>query len=541
CALNAQLAELDATFSCDRFARTALASDFYLADVFAMRFLRELCRELCRQEPDFLEFRGENLEALRKELGQLMEEVRSAYCKLIASMAPDPNAVHSVNARRVGDKRGLALLRHVGEKTKARVTARELIHRAGEALNEFCPCFLMTPSSVADYLPPGHTFDLLLIDEASQMLVEEAAGSVLRSKQLVVVGDRQQMPPTRYMVSTLDVPDDEDKDESILERSSLALPSKRRLLYHYRSEDENLIAFSNHEFYDGELLTIPNLREDSTLGVHLVRAGGIYESGKDGCSRDPNPIEAERVVALILEHVHKFPDRSLGVAVLNLRQATRIEELFNEQVAKDPAIAEFLNQWQGTPEYFFIKNLDNVQGDERDVILIATVFGKNGEGKVYQRFGPISQPMGENRINVLITRSKKRVIVCTSLEPNDLSLNREGPQVLSRYLSYAATGDLPGGAQIDSRTFSAPYEKWFHDRLEADGYEVDPQVGVSGWRVNLGVKHPDQGKGYLCGIELDGPSYHLAPGARDRDVGRHFILEAKGWTIIRVWSIDFFH
>ncbi len=210
CSFNGQLAELDATYHCDRFARAALAADYPLADVFTKRFLRELCRELCRKEPDFLEFRGENVESLREELGQLMQEVRSAYCKLIASMTPDPEAIPSVNARRVGDKRGLALLRHVGEKTKARVTARELIYRAGEALNDFCPCFLMTPSSVADYLPPEHTFDLLLIDEASQMLVEEAAGSVLRSKQLVVVGDRQQMPPTRYMVSTLEVPDDED-------------------------------------------------------------------------------------------------------------------------------------------------------------------------------------------------------------------------------------------------------------------------------------------------------------------------------------------
>ena len=541
CIFNGRLAELDSTFGCDQFVRSALTLGHPLADVFAKRFLRELCRDLCRKEPDFLEFSGDEIEKLRKELGQMEGDLRSEYCKVLGKMAPDPKTVHSVNARRVGEKEGLALLRHVGAKTKARITVRELMHREGTALNEYCPCFLMTPSSVADFLPPDHSFDLLLIDEASQMLVEEAAGSMLRSKQIVVVGDRQQMPPTRYMVSTLDVAEDEDRDESILERASLALPAKRRLLYHYRSEDENLIAFSNHEFYDGELLSIPNLREDKTLGVNLERANGTYESGKDGCSRDPNPIEAERAVQLILEHIREFPDRSLGVAVLNLRQATRIEEIFFELADKDLAVTEFLNQWQSTPEYFFIKNLDNVQGDERDVILIATVFGKNGEGKVHQRFGPISQPMGENRINVLITRAKKRVIVCTSLEPNDLTLNKEGPQVLSRYLSYAATGNLPGGARLESGHFAAPCEKWFHDRLEADGYKVDPQVGVSGWKVNLGVKHPDNAHEYLCGIELDGPNYHLAPGARDRDVGRPFILRAKGWNVIQVWSIDFFH
>ena len=540
-AFNQALSEIDGTFHCNEFIRSALSLEHPLADICTKRFMRELCRELCKEKPDFLEFRGDEIERLRKELSEMETEMRSVYCRMLAASAPDPKTVHSVNARRVGEKRGLALLRHVGEKTKARVTVRELLHRSGMALNEYCPCFLMTPSSVADFLPPDHSFDLLIIDEASQMLVEESAGSLLRSKQIVIVGDRQQMPPTRYMVSTLDIPEDEDKDESILERASLALPYKRRLLYHYRSEDENLIAFSNHEFYDDELLTIPNLREDPTLGVHLIRAAGLYESGKDGSSRDPNPLEAQRAVDLILEHMEKFPKRSLGVAVLNLRQATRIEELFEEKACGNSVVTEFLNHWQETPEYFFIKNLENVQGDERDVILIATVFGKNSEGKVYQRFGPISQPQGENRINVLITRAKKRVLVCTSLEPTDLTLEKEGPQVLSRYLSYAAAGKLPRSARKNSEDLASAQEKWFCTRLRSDGYEVDPQVGISGWRVNLGIKSPNKPGEYLCGIELDGPSYHLAPGARDRDVGRPFILESKGWNIFRVWSIDFFH
>ena len=540
-AFNQSLSELDATFRCNDFLRSALTLDHPLEEVFAKRLLRELCRELCKEKPDFLEFRGDEIERLRKELGAMEEEMRSLYCRMLAATSPDPKQVHSVNARRVGEKRGLALLRHVGAKTKARVTVRELLHRAGEALNEYCPCFLMTPSSVADFLPPYHCFDLLIIDEASQMLVEEAAGSLLRSKQIVIVGDQQQMPPTRYMVSTLDVPEDEDKDESILERASLALPYKRRLLYHYRSEDENLIAFSNHEFYDDELLTIPNLREDPTLGVDLVRAGGLYESGKGGSSRNPNPVEAEKVVEMILEHMEAFPKRSLGVAVLNLRQATRIEELFEEKAAGNSIVTHFLNHWQDSPEYFFIKNLENVQGDERDVILIATVFGKNSEGKVYQRFGPISQPMGENRINVLITRAKKRLRLCTSLEPTDLTLEKEGPQVLRRYLAYADSGELPGGAAHDSASVASGPEKWFSERLRADGYEVETQVGISGWKVDVGVKSPDKPDEFLCGIELDGPSYHLAPGARDRDVGRPLILKAKGWRMIRVWSIDFFH
>lgn len=277
------------------------------------------------------------------------------------------------------------------------------------------------------------------------------------------------------------------------------------------------------------------------MGVCLDRVNGIYESGKGGSSRNPNPIEAERVVELIIEHAREFPDRSLGVAVLNLRQATRIEELFEERVAQDSSLLDFLNRWQATPEYFFIKNLENVQGDERDVILIATVFGRNAEGKVYQRFGPISQGLGENRINVLITRAKKRLIVCTSLDPTDISLQKEGPQVLSRYLAYAATGDIPTASIHSEDGTDSPWGKWLRDRMEADGFEVDLRVGVSGWRVNLGVRHPERKGDYLCGIELDGESYYEAPGARDRDVQRQAILEAKGWDVLRLWSIDFFH
>jgi len=258
-------------------------------------------------------------------------------------------------------------------------------------------------------------------------------------------------------------------------------------------------------------------------------------------SKNPNPIEADRLVEIIEEEIRARPNWSIGVAVMNLKQAIRVEELFQAKI--DNTILDYLNRWKKTPEYFFIKNLENVQGDERDTIIIATVYGKNKEGKMFQRFGPINLEKGENRINVLVTRAKKRVVVCTSMNPNDITNQSRGPQVFRRYLQFAKTGMLEDVATQNisdhGDLYDSPWEKWFHDRLEADGYKVNPQVGVSGWRIDLGVMHPDYPDGYLCGIELDGKD-HLRQSARDRDIERQAILESKGWTILRVWSIDFF-
>jgi very-short-patch-repair endonuclease len=389
------------------------------------------------------------------------------------------------------------------------------------------------------------------------MLPEEALGSILRSKQVVVVGDPKQMPPTRYMQSTLqdDSDEEEEPNESILDKAMKAFENFRRLSYHYRSEDESLIRFSNNEFYENDLMTVPNLRHDPELGVKFVDAQGVYNTGNADWvsvdqsgqmagwtrSKNPNPIEANRLVEIIEEEIRERPQWSVGVAVMNLKQAIRVEELFQEKI--DNTIQSYLNTWRKTPEYFFIKNLENVQGDERDTIIIATVYGKNHEGRMFQRFGPINAEKGENRINVLVTRAKRRVVVCTSIEPNDISASNNGAQVLRRYLQFAKTGQLEDNSTNNipdqDHWYDAPWEKWFHDRLEADGYIVNPQVGVSGWRIDLGVMHKDYPDGYLCGVELDGKD-HLKQSARDRDIERQSILEDKGWTIFRVWSIDFF-
>ena len=326
----------------------------------------------------------------------------------------------------------------------------------------------MTPSSVADLLPKNHKFDVCIIDEASQMLVEEAAGSLLRSDQIIVVGDQKQMPPTKYMVSTLDASEDEleQKDQSILDKCAVSLGKMRRLMYHYRSQDQSLISFSNMKFYDSDLMIVPTRKNDPELGVKHIEVNGTYNRGSSGAfgSKNPNPEEAKRIVELILEEIQKHPDRSIGVALLNIKQTIRVFELFDEKLAKDKSVADYVNEWKGSQEYFFIKNLENVQGDERDTIIIGTVFGKSDDGKFYQNFGPINQEMGPNRINVLITRAKRKVIVCSSINPQDITTPSEGAQILKEYLNYCRTGSLQEARTPDDDLYDSPWEKWFKDK-----------------------------------------------------------------------------
>jgi len=356
-----------------------------------------------------------------------------------------------------------------------------MIHRSGKELNQIVPCFLMTPSSVADFLPKQHKFDVCIIDEASQMLVEEAAGAMLRSDQIIVVGDQKQMPPTRYMVSTLDAQEDdwEKKDESILDKCAASLGKMRRLMYHYRSQDESLISFSNKTFYDSDLMIVPTRSKDPELGVKHVEVNGTYNRGGSSSfgSKNPNPEEAKKTVEIILDEIEKHPERSIGVALLNIKQTIRVFELFDEKLANDKSVAECVNKWKESQEYFFIKNLENVQGDERDTIIIGTVFGKAEDGKYYQNFGPINQDMGPNRINVLITRAKKKVIVCSSINPQDITTKSKGAMVLKDYLIYSRIGVFQEAHTPDEDLYDSPWEKWFKERLEEDGYEVIPQVG----------------------------------------------------------------
>jgi very-short-patch-repair endonuclease len=408
------------------------------------------------------------------------------------------------------------------------------------------PCFMMGPLSVAQYLVPERLrFDLVVMDEASQLKPEEAIGAIARGGQMVIVGDPKQLPPTNFFQrvafddESVGVDDDRtaiEEGESILDVASTLYQPVRRLRWHYRSRHHSLIAFSNREFYQGDLVIFPSAYHDSpSLGVKYRPVRGVFEERR-------NVPEAEAIVDAVLDHMQDRPDESLGVVALNFEQRDLIEELLDRRLRTEPFALAYQERMNSGAEPLFIKNLENVQGDERDVIFISATYGPDARGNQYQRFGPINGPNGHRRLNVLFTRAKKRTEVFSSLDPDKIQTTGSsawGLRVLKQYLTFARSGVLEsadnGGAQP-----SNDFERSVGAVLRAKGFEVIPQVGVAGFFIDLGVRHPTKRGTYLLGIECDGASYHSGRSARDRDRLRQEILENQGWRIHRIWSTDWF-
>lgn len=475
-----------------------------------------------------------NLPTLQESFKETNKNLHDLYLSYIKSLKPDLTNLNGSKSAKVSEKENLSIIEHVVNRPNSRITLRQFIQNALPALQKLFPCFFMTPSTVADLLPKNKLFDIVIIDEASQMLVQEAAGSLLRSKQWVVVGDSMQMPPSTLMQSYIEEPDEDTKNESILDRVVLTIKNQRMLQYHYRSEHDSLIQFSNTKFYNDSLYCLPSHITSDDYGIKPFYVEGVYTPK----SRQPNIIEATAVLEDLKEYIKLYPERSVGIVTMNRSQTDFMEDLFRELLSKHQYIRDYVDKWNNTSQYFFIKNLENVQGDERDTIYISTVHGKNKNGIVSQNLG-INKVGDEKRINVLITRAKKQIRLFTSLKPADITTSAEGPQILKSYLDYAFSGQIFN--TIVNNKFDSPWEEWFYNKLVQDGFIVQPQVGVSSWRVDLGIKHEKYPYGYLCGIELDGASFHSAPSARDRDALRQSVLESKGWTIFRVWSTNFFN
>jgi len=462
-------------------------------------------------------------------------------------------------AGRKKDWTELHCLRNELTKQARHIPIRTLLSRSRRAIQAMKPCFMMSPLSLAKYLPSqAMNFDLLVIDEASQMKPEDALGALLRAKQVIVVGDRNQLPPTDFFTRVTpaeefgaDVDEDaEDIDaESILDWALKTYHAPRRLKWHYRSRCESLIAFSNREFYSsragsgGDLVTFPNARPGA-FSIDLVRVDGSYKAGR-------NPAEVSRVVEAAIAFMvrnsslpaEEIP--TLGIAAMNLEQREAIREEFN-RAARDEAVERYLAACNaGTParnpEPFFVKNLENLQGDERDVILISLTYGREGgQTRVAQRFGPIAGSQGHRRLNVLFTRARRHVVVFSSMGSNDvLASTRHGVRVLRDYLRYVESRRLEAG-EATGRGADSDFEREVRSRLEAHGFRVDPQVGAAGYRIDLAVRHPSQPSVYLAGIECDGAAFHSAKSARDRERLRESVLQGLGWNILRVWSTDWF-
>lgn len=516
---------------------------FPLATAFDRVFHHALAREAFARHPELEQFTGLGQQEARARFAALDAETATLLRQRLADeLAKQPVPIGNGSGKRSEFTDRSLILLEIG-KQKRHIPIRQLLDRAGPATQALKPCFMMSPLSVAQYLKPGGLrFDLLVIDEASQMRPEDALGAVARCGQIVVVGDPKQLPPSAFFARSDTRDDDDGLDEevdaeSILDLAQMVFRPMRRLRWHYRSRHGSLIAFSNKEFYDDDLMVFPSPAEaDATRGVASVKVDGLYKARS-------NLTEVTAVCAAAVEHMRTCSDRSLGIATMNGIQRDLIALEMDRLAATQPEVEAYRERWSDTLERFFVKNLENVQGDERDVIFISTVFGPpTPGGKVLQRFGPINGASGHRRLNVLFTRAKHHVKLFTSMTPDDVLAGPESPrgaQVLKAYLAYAQTGRLEAGV-VTGKEADSDFEIFVRDRLQIAGYEAVPQVGVAGFRIDLAVRDPRSPATFLLGIECDGASYHSSRSARDRDILRQQVLESLGWTIYRIWSTDWF-
>ena len=434
------------------------------------------------------------------------------------------------------------LAREIQKKTR-HMPLRQLISKMPEVLTQLTPCVMMSPMSIAQYLPPdSKAFDVVIFDEASQITVCDAIGAIARAKQSIVVGDPKQLPPTSFFGRRADNDgiDDEDFDddlESILDECLAANIPYMKLNWHYRSKCESLITFSNHRYYNGTLVTFPNT-DTKGMSVYYHPVDSVYKEGK-------NAINRGEAVEIVKDIVGKLRDpafkKSVGVVTFNSQQQALINNLFEEARGKYPEIEPHFSEDKF--DAFFVKNIESVQGDERDVIYFSITFGKDAAGKLSMNFGPMNKAGGTRRLNVAISRAKEEMHVFATLKPEEIDLSRtasDGVRDLKHFLEYAQRGsralveaaDAPGGF------FDSPFEQAVAERLESRGWVTHSQVGVSGFRIDLGIVNPDaQGK-YLSAVECDGATYHRSATARDRDFLREKVLRGLGWDVIRIWSTD---
>lgn len=492
----------------------------------------------------------------------------------VISRFRDLDAQHATLARkeviaRVAGRRALAfdhtqdaaqqramteLIREVGKKRHPAI--RAIVRRTAPAILAIKPCWLMSPLSISQYIEEAAPiFDVVIFDEASQVCPEDAICAIARGKQLIVVGDNKQLPPTRFFTKTFadDMSEEEEEEESaesmrtesILDECHGANFPEYALKWHYRSQDESLIAFSNRHFYNDALVTFPNPTAQPDCGVRWEYVAGAAYNGK---SKRPNPKETERVVDLVFEYARQGHDLAeLGVVALSQAHQNAIIDAIDDRLKQHPELQAWEQDLHGSG--FFVKNLESVQGDEREVVILSVCYGPDSStGRVYRRFGPVGLQGGERRLNVAITRARRQLIVVSSVHAHDLDQGGEltsvGSRVLRDFLEYAeygsdvlATQNTAATDEVGAR-FDSPFEQAVYEALTARGLTLKTQVGCSGYRIDLAVCDLGRPNAYLLGIECDGATYHSSYTARDRDRLRQRQLEHMGWTIHRIWSSD---
>ncbi len=514
-----------------------------LCDVLTLCVSHKLAKEIFNAHNYLANFSGLEQNAIRNKFRHYDRKIQELQQAKIAFRASRTTPPQGIAAGRVSAYTEMGLINQEMGKRKRHIAVRSLMKRAGRAIQSLKPCFMMSPMSVAQYLEPGRfEFDLIVMDEASQIKPEDALGAVARGKSFVVVGDPKQLPPTSFFQKIVDADSDEDivalqESESILE-AVIPMFKNRRLRWHYRSRHESLIAFSNQHFYDSNLILFPSpLQKSDKLGIRYER----LKKGRFHSRR--NVEEARKIVSGVAEQLISNPDESVGIVAMNSEQRDEIEQQLDQCIKDNDRLRMVIERNRSSKEPLFIKNLENVQGDERDVIFISMTYGPEQiGGRTMQRFGPINLNVGWRRLNVLFTRSKMRMHIYSSMGSDDVlvtSASSRGVKSLRAFLEYCETGHLHE-VKHTGKAADSDFEIAVMKMLDEHGYECEPQLGVAGFFLDLAVKDPGKPGRFLMGIECDGATYHSAKSARDRDRLRQEILEGLGWNISRVWSTDWF-
>lgn len=517
----------------------------YILPIFQKRFFRLWLDSILLNYPAILNFRRINQEKTISEfasLDKLQFEIAKARIKerLINALPSFDHFTSGVDE--------ISILKRELSKRRKIMPIRKLFQQIPNLLPALKPCLMMSPLSVSLFLEAEiYQFDTVIFDEASQVCTENAIGAIARGKQVIIAGDSKQLPPTNFFGAALsdadyDTDDEEDDDgtayESILDEANL-LP-ERTLLWHYRSRHEHLIAFSNAKIYKNNLITFPSNVDnvpDNGVEYVYVRDGFYDRGGKKG-----NVIEAKRVAEIVFEHFKKYPNRSIGVIAFGEVQQQAIDTAIRKMRMENQMFESFFNEDKDEP--FFVKNLENVQGDERDTIVFSIGYAKDGNGVFRMNFGPLSKSGGERRLNVAITRAKYNVKLIGSILPTDINIDKissDGPKLLRSYIDFAINGVGSLACEITKSNIiehESPFEKAVYNFLDRKGYKIGTHVGCSEYRIDMAVKHPTLSGQYVLGIECDGASYHSARTARERDRLRQEVLEQMGWKIYHIWSTD---
>ncbi|WP_454817160.1 DUF3320 domain-containing protein [Labrys neptuniae] len=520
-------------------------SDGHLAtptarSTFDMAYYETVFHEIVREQPEIARFDG-HLHSNRVDEFAGLDKARMKMASL---------EVVREHHRRIPAQGGVGpvgTLRAEMARRRGHMPIRQLMQRAGSAVQALKPVMMMSPLSVAQFLTPGKmTFDLLVMDEASQIQPVDAIGAIARCRQVVVVGDEKQLPPTKFFAKMTGASDDNDDEdsaqvadiESILGLFTARGLPERMLRWHYRSRHQSLIAISNTQFYQSRLFIVPSpytTEAGMGLSFHYV-PDGVFDSGGTAA----NIVEARKVAEAIITHAKTQPNFSLGVATFSVNQRKVIQEEVEKLRRLNPDTEDFFHAHPSEP--FFVKNLENVQGDERDVVIISVAYARSANSPLSMRFGPLGAEGGERRLNVLISRAKLRCEVYSSITDDEIDLSRArgaGVLALKLFLQYARTGRLEM-AQASARDPDSVFEEQVATALQDKGFQVHPQVGIAGFFIDLAVADSERPGRYLLGVECDGAAYHGARSARDRDRLRQAVLEDHGWIIHRIWSTDWF-